>query len=61
MFKQKSESVLVDEHFGIPVSDEASLLKLNEDIESDKKVMNALVNVIHKFIRCFLISSYLTF
>ncbi|XP_065652611.1 uncharacterized protein LOC136079882 [Hydra vulgaris] len=42
MFKQKSESVLVDEHFGIPVSDEASLLKLNEDIESDKKVMNAL-------------------
>nr|XP_047143392.1 uncharacterized protein LOC124817411 isoform X2 [Hydra vulgaris] len=42
MLKQKREAILVDEPFEIPVNDESSLLKLNENIESDKKVMNAL-------------------
>ncbi|XP_047130684.1 uncharacterized protein LOC124810232 isoform X2 [Hydra vulgaris] len=42
MLKQNRESILVDEPFEIPVNDESSLLKLNENIESDKKVMNAL-------------------
>ncbi|XP_047136450.1 uncharacterized protein LOC124813453 isoform X2 [Hydra vulgaris] len=42
MLKQNREAILVDEPFEIPVNDESSLLKLNENIESDKKVMNAL-------------------
>ncbi|XP_047128829.1 uncharacterized protein LOC124809157 isoform X2 [Hydra vulgaris] len=42
MLKQNREAILVDEPFKIPVNDESSLLKLNENIESDKKVMNAL-------------------
>ncbi|XP_047133148.1 uncharacterized protein LOC124811495 isoform X2 [Hydra vulgaris] len=42
MLKQNREAILVDEPFEFPVNDESSLLKLNENIESDKKVMNAL-------------------